>query len=202
MSFNIRIPHVVANFVPKRSGTASLTNKSKAGGLGIDTADGNRLKYNRGGTVATLKANSEAAVASGGATRVLTAANSGSVNLFDAATGIAYTLPVPVAGMEFDFIVTVLQTAGANVVATDSAATFLLGTVLMFSGEAVTPSATLGPFQFAGNGTTHVKTTTNGTTTGGGIGSWMRYKAISATQWYVTGVIKSPSGNLATPFSV
>lgn len=203
MSFNIKTPFVISSHVPKRSGTAALTNKSKAAGVGVDTADGNRLKYNRGGTVATIKANSEAAVASGGAARTLTAANSGSMNLFDAATTITYTLPAPVVGQEFEFIWTVLETGGqAHVVVTNAGTVFLVGAVAMFSGDDVTPSATLGPKMFLANGTSFVRFSANGTTTGGGIGSWLRFKCVSSTIWHVSGVIKSPSGTLATPFAV
>jgi hypothetical protein len=143
--------------------------------------------------------------ASGGAARTLTPANSGSVNLFDAATTITYTLPAPIAGtpMTFDFIWTVLETGGqAHVVVTDAGTTFLVGSIIMFSGDDVTPSATLGPKMFLANGSSFVRFTSNGTTTGGGIGTWLRFTSISATLWYVYGVVKSPSGTLATPFAV
>jgi hypothetical protein len=139
--------------------------------------------------------------ASSSAAVTLKRSQSNGAFLFDRASGTSYTLPSPVAGLCYTFYVSVLQTSGANVVVTNAATVFLTGVVQMFSGEAVTPSATLGPFQFAGNGTTHIKTTTNGTTTGGGVGSWMTYHCISSTLWMVTGLLKSPSGNLATPFS-
>lgn len=140
-------------------------------------------------------------VASGGTTRTLTAAQSGSVNLFDSAAGITYTLPAPAAGLTFDFITTVLQTSSNHVVVTNAGTVFLLGAIAMFSGEDVTPSSTLGPKMYAANGTTHIKYTSNGTTTGGGIGTWLRLTCLSSTQWFVSGVVKSPSGSLATPFS-
>lgn len=141
--------------------------------------------------------------ASGGATRTLTAAESGSVQLFDAATSITYTLPTPAVGLQFDFIWTVLETGGqAHVIVTDASSTFLLGAIAMFSGDDVTPSATLGPKMFLANGTSFVRFTCNGTTLGGGIGSWLRFVCISTTIWHVSGVIKSPSGTLATPFAV
>ncbi len=138
--------------------------------------------------------------ASGGATRILTAATTGSVNKFDAATGITYTLPTPAVGLYYDFIVTTLQTSGNNII-TAVAAVFLTGAVIGFSGEVVTPSSTLGPFMFAGDGSSHVKFSTNGTATGGGIGSWYRFLCISSTLWFVTGVSKSPSATMTTPFS-
>jgi hypothetical protein len=183
------------------SGTSQLKNKSKFKGIGVDSADAYRLKWNANGTIMTVPSTVNAPVASGGTTRTLAAADSGSINLFDSAAGITYTLPAtPVAGQNFEFIWTVTQTSSNHVV-TAGAGIFLLGAVGMFSGEDVTPSATLGPKMFAGNGTTHIKVTMNGTTTGGGAGSWLRFRALSATQWFVYGIVKSPSGSIATIFS-
>jgi hypothetical protein len=54
MAFVIRLPFVVANGVHKASGTTNLFNKSKAGGIGFDTADSTELKYNQAGTVRTV----------------------------------------------------------------------------------------------------------------------------------------------------
>lgn len=140
--------------------------------------------------------------ASGGAARTLTAATSGSVNLFDAATSIAYTLPVPVVGLYYDFLWTALETGGqAHNIVTDAASTFVTGYIEMISDVNVTPSATLGPKGFAGDGSTHVKVTMNGTTTGGGIGTLLRATCISATVWNISGIVRSPSGTIATPFS-
>lgn len=152
-------------------------------------------------TSPTITGKTTPVTASGGTTRTLTAANSGSTNLFDSAAGITYTLPAPVVGLNYKFIWTVLQTSSAHVVVTDAGTTFLQGAVGIFSGEVVTPSSTLGPFMAAGNGSSHVKITTNGTTTGGGIGSWLEFVCVSVTLWNVTGVIKSPSGSIATIFS-
>lgn len=119
----------------------------------------------------------------------------------DRASGTAYTLPPNVIGLVYEFVVTVLQTSGANVIQTNAAGLFLLGAIQAFSGEAVTPSSTLGPFQFAANGSSHVKFSSNGTVTGGGIGSTFKATCISSTQWLFEGISKSPSGNLATPFA-
>lgn len=140
--------------------------------------------------------------ASGGATRTLAASTSGSVNLFDAATSIAYTLPAPVVGLYYDFLWTVLETGGqAHNIVTDAGTTFLAGYIHMISDVNVTPSATLGPKGFAGDGSSHVKVTMNGTTTGGGVGTLLRATCISTTVWHVSGVVRSPSGTIATPFS-
>jgi hypothetical protein len=51
---------------------------------------------------------------------------------------------------------------------------------------------------FAFDGSTHVACTMNGTTTGGLIGTTLRFRAISTTVWFVTGVILG-SGTIATP---
>lgn len=139
--------------------------------------------------------------ASASATVTLVPSQSNGTFLFDRTTGGSFTLPTPTAGLVFNFIVTATQASGANVVVTSAAGIYLLGAIIMFSGVDITPSATLGPKCFAGNGSSHIKVTTNGTTLGGAIGSWMRFHCLSATQWAVTGVLDSPSGTLATPFS-
>jgi hypothetical protein len=143
-----------------------------------------------------------AVTASGGAARTLTAANSGSINLFDAATSISYTLPAPVVGLYYDFLWTALETGGqAHVIITDAGTTFVGGYITMFSDVNVTPSATLGPKGFNGDASTHIKVTMNGTTTGGGIGTLLRATCISTTVWNISGTVRSPSGTIATPFS-
>lgn len=197
MGFARKIPFEIATHVKKFTSLTSLVNKSKAGAIGMVGG----VLYANNGTSVIPVASSGATVPSGGTTRTLVAGGSGSINLFDSAAGITYTLPAPVVGLVFDFLWTVLQTSSAHVVVTDAGTTFLNGAVAMFSGEDVTPSNLLGPKMFAGNGTTHIKTTTNGTTSGGGIGGWMRFRCTTATIWTVTGIIKSPSGTIVTPFS-
>ncbi len=136
------------------------------------------------------------------ATVTLTKGQSNTIFAFDqASSGISYTLPAPVKGLIFRFITTVAQTSGACEVVTDAATTFLVGSVMVFSGEKVTPAVNVGPYQCNADGTSIVEFTMNGTTQGGGIGSWVEFIAISTTQWYVWGVVNSPSGNIATPFT-
>lgn len=171
-------------------GTLAVTGTSTFTGVATFTA----APVFNGGRVATVAASSSATV-------TLTAAQSGGIFLMDRASGTQYTLPAPVVGLQYEFYDSVLQTTGANVVVTDAGTTFVTGSIVAFSGENVTPSATLGPKQFAGNGSSHIKVTTNGTTTGGGIGTWLRAVCVSSTLWYITGVVNSPSGSIATPFS-
>ena len=145
----------------------------------------------------------EVVTASGGTTRVLTSATSGSINLFDSASaGILYTLPAPVVGLQYTFVSTVLQTGGAIKIITDAGTTLLTGAIQMYSGEKVTPSSTLGPFQFnSPAASSFISFNMNGTTTGGGIGTTVNFLCVSATAWLVTGAVVSPSGSLATPFA-
>jgi hypothetical protein len=129
-----------------------------------------------------------------GATRTLLAKESGSLCLLDAAAGNVYTLPAPVVGMQFEFQQTVTVTSNAAKVITNSASVFLLGTVQMV----IAASATT--LDAAANGTTHVAISSNGTTTGGVIGSRFRVTAISSTQWVIDGSVNG-SGSIATPFA-
>lgn len=128
------------------------------------------------------------------ATRTLLAKESGALCLFDRAAGVVYTLPTPVIGMQFEFATTVTITSNAAKVITAAATQFILGDLnVILVGAATTLAA-------AGNGTTHIAISSNGTTTGGVIGDRYRLTAISTTQWLVDGYV-SGSGSLATPFS-
>lgn len=126
------------------------------------------------------------------ATRTLAAKESGAIALFDAAAGVVYTLPPPVLGMEFEFMTTVSCTSNSHKVITDGAATFILGEVLMYT------TATVAGAGFAFNGSSHVACTSNGTTTGGLIGSRIRFTGMSSTVWLITGTMVG-SGTIITP---
>lgn len=133
--------------------------------------------------------------ASGGTTRVLVANESGGVFLLDSAGGVAYTLPAPVAGMEFTFVATVTVTASdVYSITTDAATTFLSGGVVV---AATTSAIALAA---AGDGSSDVTVTMNGSTTGGLIGTVIRFTAISSTVWAVSGNVAA-TGTIATPFA-
>lgn len=127
-----------------------------------------------------------------GATRTLVAKESGSLCLFDVATGNAYTLPTPVEGMQFEFLTTVAVTSNAQSVTTAAATEFLLGAVNNSKLAA-------GTDIFQANGTSHVTISMSGSTTGGLIGSTFTVTAISTTQWVIAGSLVG-SGTLADPF--
>lgn len=139
-------------------------------------------------------------LASSGNTTI-TAATSGSTRLFDSAAGITYTLPAPVVGLRYTFVWTVSQSSSNHIIVTDAGTTFIVGGNATFSATDVTPSATLGPKFFAANGSSHIKFTSNATTLGSALGSWLEFVCVSSTLWFANGVIDSPSGTIATPWS-
>lgn len=128
-----------------------------------------------------------------GATRTLLAEESGALCLFDRAAGNVFTLPAPQVGMQFEFEASVAVTSDAQKVVTNSASVFIVGAV-----SAGALAATMDVFQ--ADGTTHRAISSNGSTTGGLVGSRFVLTAISATQWIIHGVIVG-SGTLADPFA-
>lgn len=128
-----------------------------------------------------------------GATRTLLAEESGALCLFDSASGNVFTLPTPKEGMQFEFLATAAVTSNAQKVITNSSSVFIVGSV-----TAGSLAAAMDVFQ--GNGTTHVAISSNGSTTGGLVGSRYVLTAISTTQWAIHGVIVG-SGTLADPFA-
>ncbi len=140
----------------------------------------------------TITGGGNSLISGSGATVTLTAAQSGSVVLFDRAAGIVFTLPAPAVGLNFTFIVTTTITSNAAKVITDAGTTLIQGFARILS------STTAG--DFAGNGTTHVAVTQNGSTTGGVLGSWLRLDCVSSTIWQATGLLNG-SGTAATPFA-
>jgi hypothetical protein len=74
--------------------------------------------------------------------------------------------------MHFEFLQTVTQTSGTQKI-TAGTGVFLLGEVLTFT------TATASPAGFAFDGTTHISYASNGTTTGGIIGTRLLFTALS-----------------------
>lgn len=131
-----------------------------------------------------------------GATRQLRPDESGSLCLLDAAAGVVYTLPTPVVGMKFDFMVSVAITSNsAKVITKTIASEFILGTIFGYTTDATEIDG------FEANGSTHVSVTSNGTTTGGDLGGRYTLTAISTTQWMITGNVFCGTATPATPFA-
>lgn len=131
-----------------------------------------------------------------GATRTLLQTESGSTCVFDRAAGTIFTLPAPVAGLRFDFPVSVTATSNNHKIITDAGTTLLLGSLLSCDTDSSNAVAIWTP-----NGTTHAAITMNGGTTGGLAGSRISVECVDATHWVVTGTDLG-SGVVATPFAV
>ncbi len=161
-------------------------------GLVIATAVGTTIEVKSGVlNLSTGKQgfNLEASLA---ATQLITPSESGSGFLFDRATGLAYTLPAAVAGLEYWFYTTVSLSSGVYDIDCASG-DFFLGAL----HGAVEASAT-DETHFA-DGAADLTISMNLTTTGGLIGTWIHLRAISDTIWAVEGVL-SCTGSPATPF--
>jgi hypothetical protein len=134
-------------------------------------------------------------ISEGVATRQLKASESGALCLFDTAAGVVYTLPTPVAGMEFTFMPTIKTSGTYKVITKTIASEFILGTIFGYTTDVTEIDG------FAGNGTSHVAVAHNGTTTGGDAGGRYTLTAISATQWLITGNMYCGTATPGDPFA-
>lgn len=173
------------------NGLNTLKASNLAGFL-VDTSGNITLP----GTITYATGNKPNVISGSGATVTLTAAQSGSVVLFDRAAGIIYTLPAPVVGLVFTFLVTVTATTNSYKVITDAGTTFIAGTALMGSDNLASKS-------FLGNGTTHLAVTqaaASSNATGGIIGSYLQLRCVTTTLWIATGDLVA-SATPTTPFA-
>lgn len=134
-----------------------------------------------------------------GATRTLSETESGSTCLFDRAAGIVYTLPTtPTPGTFFEFIVTTSVTSNSYKVITGS------GTELLIGGYTNVDTDTSNAVAvYTGNGSTHVAVTqaaASSNSTGGLVGSKLRFTCLSSTRWMVEGIVQG-AGSPATAFA-
>jgi len=129
------------------------------------------------------------------ANTTLTAEQSGALVMLGVAAGATVTLPAPAEGMQFTVGTSVTRTSNSYKIITDAATTFLVGAVM--AGDATI--ATSGDV-FEADGTTIVAVTMDGDTKGGFIGTTLRFTCISATKWYVEGLVIG-TGTMVTPFT-
>lgn len=122
----------------------------------------------------------------------VTAANSGYTYLFDTAAGITYTLPAPVIGASYTFVVTTSVTSSNHKVITNAGTVLLQGTILGATTTASMFESVIG--------SSNISVTMNGSTTGGLVGTELTFRCLTATLWQVTGN-NFGSGSPATPFS-
>lgn len=125
----------------------------------------------------------------------LTPEKSGALVVLGVASGATVTLPTPKEGMQIDVAVSVSRTSNSYKVITAAATQFLVGAYI--AGDATI--ATSGDV-FTGDGTTHVALTFDGDTKGGLVGGTLRFTALSATQWYVSGFVVG-TGTMVTAFA-
>lgn len=130
------------------------------------------------------------------ATVTLTPQQSGAIVLMDKADGIVFTLPAPVVGLDFTFIVTVTITSNNYKVITNAGTVFMAGAILGNVDNTANKS-------WVGNGTSHVAVTqaaASTNATGGILGSMIRAICTTALQWNVTGMTIA-GGTPTTPFA-
>lgn len=134
-----------------------------------------------------------------GATRTLTQAESGSQILLDRAAGIVLTLPAGAdIGTFYDFIATVSVTSNAYKIITGAGTELLIGGYTSIDTDSSNAVAV-----FSGNGSTHIAlnmTAASSNALGGLIGTTLRFKKLTATQWIVEGVVNC-AGSPATAFA-
>lgn len=125
------------------------------------------------------------------ATAAPTAAQSGSVFLFNRAGGVTVTLPAPVVGLNYTFVVQTTPTSPIKII-TDAGTTLLQGAVVVSGTTAVAFQSLISSSNISFNG--------NNTTTGGLVGTQVQFICLSTTLWQVSG-ISFGSGTVATPFA-
>lgn len=133
-----------------------------------------------------------------GATATLSADDSGSTVLFNRAAGIVVTLPLAKVGTYYDFVVTTSVTSNSYKVITGAATEFLVGGYTNVDTDTSNAVAV-----FTGNGSTHIAVTqaaASSNSTGGLIGSRLRFTCVSLTQWEVEGLVLG-AGTVATAFA-
>jgi hypothetical protein len=121
----------------------------------------------------------------------LTAADSGSVIMFNNATGYAVTLPAAQAGLNFRVTVNTTVSSG-NARLACASGDFFRGTLFQGTDTTYLPAARVA------NGTTHLAWEGNGSTTSGIAGDWFDIVAVDDTIWQVTGGLCAASGAEAT----
>jgi hypothetical protein len=127
------------------------------------------------------------------ATLTLTAQNNNATVLLDRAAGVTVTLPSPVPGQRFRFIVATVTTSNAHKIITSAGTIFISGGLYFDKALTIT--------RYDGNTSTLVSINLNGTTTGGlTIGDVFDLTCVSATVWTAEGTVTA-SGTLATPFA-
>lgn len=176
-TITLRDPGAAASFLTTTDGTAAATTSTA-------------VELTRAADVSTR------AVAAG-ATLVLTeASHEGRTILLDTASGSVVTLPAPVVGARFRFLVSVMPTSNFHQVKVAAATDFMAGVVNILDLDASAQAA------FQADGTADDNIQLNGTTKGGQVGDWIEVEGLTSTKWAITGNLACPTGsNPADMFS-
>lgn len=129
----------------------------------------------------------------------LTTADSGGLVVMDKTDGSLTTLPAIDAnniGMWFEFQWPASYASGTQKIITGNAADFIVGTITKLDTDTLTDPLSVESY----NGTTHIAVVIDAVTDGGLLGSWLRFTAISATQWLIQGMLHH-SGNVSATVS-
>jgi len=122
-----------------------------------------------------LKASSEVVTT----TNVITASETGKTFYLSLAGGFTSTLPAPVAGLKFKFIVKTAPTT-AYIITTNAGANILYGMMLERAGTAGVAGAARDTFNFVANQAI--------------IGDWVEFES-DGTNWYYHGMVDVAAGN-------
>lgn len=132
-----------------------------------------------------------------GAAVVLTTADSGGLVVMDKTDGSLTTLPELTAstiGQTFEFQWPASYASGTQKIITGNAADFIVGTILKFDTDTLTDPLSVESY----NGSSHIACVIDAVTDGGLLGSWLRFTAISATQWLIQGILHHSGSVSAT----
>lgn len=126
--------------------TTNLKNKTRDAGIGIDSADSYKLKYNANNTIKKVVTEggsftSLVPVETVTATNVITAAETGTTFFLSAAAGFESTLPTAAAGLHFKFVVLTAPTSNGYTI-TGSPADKISGSIVCTGAEDVVNGVT------------------------------------------------------------
>lgn len=130
-----------------------------------------------------------------GATRTLTADQSGARIFLNKADGVVVTLPATAVGLTFTFICSTAVTSNAYKLSTSVQNTeFFDGTINSLQDAAIASAV------WTADGSTHDNMSMNGTTSGGLVGTEFSITCAAANKWTVNGWLRA-NGTEITPFA-
>tara|TARA_Y100000310_G_C20653470_1_gene800725 strand:- start:1561 stop:2100 length:540 start_codon:yes stop_codon:yes gene_type:complete len=140
------------------------------------------------------------------ATYSVSAAESGTIFLFNRAAGVVVTLPTAAVGLNYEFYVETALTSNAYTINAASTSDTLTGMLMSWDiadvGTMTKMNESVATVAWSNPAAADHQLVTNKTTTGGLKGSYYRYRCVSSALWHVSGYNFCSSGaTLATPFT-